>query len=59
VSVVVTQSRLVIFRCVGSLSCVTRSFFVNVGDYDNLHLEVGCCCKVLSFVVVRPVVIEG
>jgi hypothetical protein len=57
---VVTQSRLVIFRCVGSLACVTRSFFVNVRDYDNLHLvEVGCCCEVLGFVVGRRVVSEG
>lgn len=59
-SVVVTQSRFVIFRCVGSLACVTRLFFVNVGDYDNLRLvEVGCCWEVLSFVVGRPVVNEG
>jgi len=60
VSVVVTQSRFVIFRCVGSLACVTLSFFVNVGNYDNLHLvEVGCCYEVLTFVIGRPVVNEG
>jgi hypothetical protein len=41
-------------------ACVTRSFFVNAGDYDNFHLvEVGFCCKVRIFVVGHPVVIEG